>query len=195
VTNEWFTFPGALEPGVCEKIIRKSGRNFIAPYVNRRSQITEKEILAGKAQYDYGQDALLRKGEISWVNEKWINEIVWKYMLEANERSGWKFDISGIATPQLSRYNKGDFYSLHIDGTGDNNSENIEGLVRKLTMSVLLNEDYKGGEFMFENDYVPDIGGVGSIIVFPSCKLHRVAPVKKGTRYSLVTWFLGPPFK
>ena len=35
----------------------------------------------------------------------------------------------------------------------------------------------------------------GSIIVFPSFVWHRVKPVKKGTRYSLVTWNLGYPFK
>ena len=195
VTNEWFSFPDVLDSGVCEKIIRKSSRNFIAPYVNRRSQITEKEVLEGKVQYSYGEDALLRKGEISWVNEKWINDLVWKYMSEANERAGWKFDISGIAIPQLSRYKKGDFYSLHTDGAGDNNSENYEGCVRKLSMSVLLNEEYTGGEFMFSNNYEPTIGGKGSIIVFPSFKEHRVAPVKSGVRYSLVAWFVGPPFK
>jgi len=33
------------------------------------------------------------------------------------------------------------------------------------------------------------------IIVFPSDMEHRVAPVTKGIRYSLVVWFLGPPFK
>ncbi len=195
LTNDWFTFPDALEPGVCEKIIRKSGKNFITPYVNRRSQITEKEILSGKVQYSYGEDALLRKGEVSWVNEKWINEIVWRYMSEANERAGWKFDISGLAIPQLSRYKKGDFYSLHTDGTGDNNSENHEGLVRKLSMSVFLNEGFTGGEFMFAGNYKPDVGGAGSIIIFPSFKEHRVCPVKTGVRYSLVVWFLGPPFK
>ena len=183
VTNEWFSFRNVLDSETCKKIIDQSNGNFVSPYVNRRSQITEQEILDGKVQYNYGEDALLRKGEISWVNEKWVNDIVWKYMSEANERSGWKFDMTGIAIPQLSRYKKGDFYSLHTDGTGDNNSEHHDGMVRKLSMSVLLNEDYSGGEFMFEDNYVPDIGGIGSIIVFPSCKLHRVAPVKNGTRY------------
>ena len=195
VTNEWLSFKGVLDSETCNKIIDQSNGNFISPYVNRRSQITEKEILDGKLQYDYGEDALLRKGGVCWINEKWINDIVWKYMFEANERSGWKFDIAGIAIPQLSKYKKGDFYSLHNDGAGDNNSETHDGMVRKLSMSVLLNEGYEGGEFMFENDYVPDIGGIGSILIFPSCKPHRVAPVTKGTRYSLVVWFVGPPFR
>ena len=35
----------------------------------------------------------------------------------------------------------------------------------------------------------------GSIIVFPSFVWHRVKPVTKGTRYSLVMWNLGYPFK
>ena len=35
----------------------------------------------------------------------------------------------------------------------------------------------------------------GSIIVFPSFCWHRVAPVTKGTRYSLVMWNLGRPFR
>jgi PKHD-type hydroxylase len=31
--------------------------------------------------------------------------------------------------------------------------------------------------------------------LFPSFVLHRVTPVTKGTRYSLVAWVSGPPFK
>ena len=40
-----------------------------------------------------------------------------------------------------------------------------------------------------------DILPKGSIIVFPSHLWHRVRPVTSGTRYSLVTWNLGKPFK
>ena len=35
----------------------------------------------------------------------------------------------------------------------------------------------------------------GSVVVFPSHLWHRVKPVTKGTRYSLVMWNLGYPFK
>jgi len=35
----------------------------------------------------------------------------------------------------------------------------------------------------------------GSIVVFPSHVWHRVRPVTKGVRYSLVIWNLGYPFK
>jgi len=42
---------------------------------------------------------------------------------------------------------------------------------------------------------VPEFNKTGSIVVFPSDMEHRVAPVTKGIRYSLVVWFVGPPFK
>ena len=35
----------------------------------------------------------------------------------------------------------------------------------------------------------------GSIVVFPSFVWHRVKPVTKGTRHSLVMWSIGAPFK
>ena len=35
----------------------------------------------------------------------------------------------------------------------------------------------------------------GSVIVFPSFVWHRVTPVTKGTRYSLVLWTCGQPFR
>jgi PKHD-type hydroxylase len=35
----------------------------------------------------------------------------------------------------------------------------------------------------------------GSIIIFPSFVWHRVKPVTEGTRYSLVLWNLGKPYK
>jgi len=69
-------------------------------------------------------------------------------------------------------------------------------------MTVLLHDNYEGGEFQFatlnqEKCIItsPEFNKTGMIIVFPSDMEHRVAPVTKGTRYSLVVWFLGPPFK
>ena len=35
----------------------------------------------------------------------------------------------------------------------------------------------------------------GTVIVFPSFVWHRVKPVLSGTRYSLVCWSLGQPWK
>lgn len=34
----------------------------------------------------------------------------------------------------------------------------------------------------------------GTVIVFPSFVWHKINPIKKGVRYSLVSWIIGYPF-
>lgn len=80
------------------------------------------------------------------------------------------------------------------------------GKIRKLSVTVSLSDpkNYKGGNLKF--DFGPHSAGGryhtcteirprGSIIVFPSHVYHQVTPVTQGTRYSLVAWNLGYPFK
>jgi len=83
---------------------------------------------------------------------------------------------------------------------------NYAGKIRKLSMTVNLTDpkNYKGGNLKF--DFGPhaargryhtctEIRPRGSIIVFPSDRYHQVTPITSGTRYSLVMWTLGAPWK
>jgi PKHD-type hydroxylase len=72
-----------------------------------------------------------------------------------------------------------------------------------VTLSLSDEKDYSGGELEFDfknNDKknrvskCKEIKTKGSIIVFPSFVWHRVCPVTKGERNSLVIWNLGNPF-
>ena len=86
-------------------------------------------------------------------------------------------------------------------------STHKHGRVRKLSVTVSLSDpkDYKGGdlEFDFRNHPLKSTNKLactqikprGSIVVFPSFLWHRVKPVISGTRYSLVLWNIGFPFK
>ena len=78
-----------------------------------------------------------------------------------------------------------------------------------MTCQLTDGSEYKGGELEFDfRDYDPalrdelkhvvqakEILPKGSIIIFPSNIWHRVKPVTSGSRYSLVLWHLGNPFK
>jgi hypothetical protein len=91
------------------------------------------------------------------------------------------------------------------------NDPNTHGKIRKLSMTCQLTDgsEYSGGELQFDcRNYDPhmrdedrhlitvkEILPKGSIVVFPSFVWHRVQPVTRGTRYSLVVWNLGYPFK
>ena len=58
-----------------------------------------------------------------------------------------------------------------------------------LSIVVTLNDDYECGEFIILDDYEIPFRA-GDVLMFPSVFLypHRVEPVKKGIRYSYVSW-------
>tara|TARA_B100000749_G_scaffold276371_1_gene263452 strand:- start:469 stop:1041 length:573 start_codon:yes stop_codon:yes gene_type:complete len=174
-------------------------------------KICKKIIKLGKGKWheaqtygsDKGTDSLnnVRKSEVVWIRDQWVYDLIWGYMMTANESGGWNYNIVGAENCQVTRYPKGGYYAYHKDGLGshldthnDPNNKILHGNCRKLSMSIFLNSDYEGGDFeMDEEDKIPRFEE-GSIIVFPSFLKHRVTPVTKGVRYSLVSWFVGPPF-
>jgi PKHD-type hydroxylase len=106
----------------------------------------------------------------------------------------FKFDLFGATEGfQFTKYTApGGKYGRHIDSSPGT-------LIRKLSFTLQLSDpkDYQGGELCL---YLGDKGEVmkkeqGHVAVFPSYVLHEVKPVTKGTRYSLVSWITGKPFK
>jgi len=95
---------------------------------------------------------------------------------------------------QFTEYSNGGFYDWHIDS--DVNCAN-EPPVRKISMTCLLSNEneFEGGglELMSEGKFARP--KQGHAIFFASFIRHRVVPVTKGTRRSLVMWFGGTPFK
>jgi len=196
LTNEYYYFTEALDKKTCNKIIKLGDKGFDAAVVGHGTprEITDKKV---------------RTSKVAWSSDQWLYDLIWPYMEEANAQAGWKYDIKAAESVQIARYKKGGFYGFHRDGKSDNLGAYNEpenkfkhGNVRKLSMSIILNDDYEGGGFEFatlekeaSNIYTPYFNNLGSIIVFPSFLVHRVKPVTKGTRYSAVSWFVGPPFK
>jgi predicted 2-oxoglutarate/Fe(II)-dependent dioxygenase YbiX len=88
----------------------------------------------------------------------------------------------------LLRYETGQFYKAHTDRSAQ--------FPRVLSLSLGLNDDYEGGEFrFFEEDYKEGYEFkllAGQALMFPSNFMypHQIRPVTRGTRYSMVTWFL-----
>lgn len=140
-----------------------------------------------------------------------ITDLVWQdqhsplgciaqiYINMANEKAGWNFNLSTLLSGiQIGRYRgeENGFYNWHAD---DTLKPNNDGLLRKLSISILLSDEhsFEGGVFEFkgfEDENQPKLKQ-GSIIVFPSLLEHRVTPVTSGDRYSAVTWVSGPAYR
>jgi hypothetical protein len=84
----------------------------------------------------------------------------------------------------LLRYKEGQFYVQHTDSFKDK--------PRAVSCSFALNDDYEGGEFAFWGRDKKYRLKKGSAILFPSNFVypHEIMPVLRGTRYSIVTWFI-----
>jgi PKHD-type hydroxylase len=70
---------------------------------------------------------------------------------------------------------------------------------RKLSLILQLSDatEYEGGELQLKDssDHTAVERKKGHLIAFPSYLLHRVTPVTKGIRRSLVVWISGPAFR
>ena len=121
-----------------------------------------------------------------------LQELTWKALekyiviekLGGDTFQGWK----GFTPIRFNRYKKGQIMSKHQDHiqslfTGDKRGIPI------LSIVAVLNDDYEGGEFIMFDNYEIKFKA-GDLIIFPSVFLypHLVKPVKKGIRYSFVSW-------
>ena len=205
--NEWFVFEEAIDNKTCNKLKRLGSKQWQTAGVDIKKGTTDEERKTGRKP-KIGVDEKTRVTDIAWTNDQWVYDTIWPFMMEANNKASWEYDIKAAESSQITRYKKGGFYNFHRDGGGChlvkyNNPTNafMHGHVRKLSMTVLLNKSFEGGDFEFtsytkeECTITPVEMNQGDVIVFPSWMEHRVAPVTKGIRYSLVTWFVGPPFK
>jgi hypothetical protein len=85
---------------------------------------------------------------------------------------------------ELLRYEVGQYYVQHTD------SYRLHP--RTVSCSFSLNDDYEGGEFAFFDRKLKYKLRKGSAILFPSNFMfpHEIMPILKGTRYSIITWFI-----
>jgi PKHD-type hydroxylase len=139
-----------------------------------------------------------RKSKVSWINNSDLYTLLLKMVNSVNESSGWNFNITGVEPVQYGIYEPGGKYDWHVDQYANPINKNV----RKISMSLFLNDDYKGGEFDLElyspsekRRYETFKLSAGSALFFHGDQWHRVRPVTSGVRKSLVAWFYGPEFK
>ena len=141
-------------------------------------------------------DKKLRHSTISWIpfNKMQPMYDALIYLIQKINRNHFGFSNLQITEPaQVSEYSKGQFYHWHTDSSIDMNTEPP---VRKLSMTLLLNDPskFEGGNLEIAGKNMSPMKQ-GHAAIFASFLQHRVTPVTKGVRKSLVVWFNGEPFK
>ena len=144
------------------------------------------------------QDTKKRVTTISWIP---FNKMPQMYKVIENQLSivnlnHMMFDNVRLTEPaQFTEYPKGGFYDWHMDLNAF--GQTGQHPIRKISMTCLLSDpsEFKGGDLAFDDNKSKITLQQGQAVFFASFMKHRVEPVKKGVRRSLVMWFGGPPFK
>tara|TARA_R110000796_G_scaffold60057_1_gene138618 strand:- start:929 stop:1489 length:561 start_codon:yes stop_codon:yes gene_type:complete len=116
---------------------------------------------------------------------KSVYDCLHKYIehIKPNYLNGWK----GYSEIRFNRYKKEQKMHEHVDFI-ETLFDDQRG-IPKLSIVGNLNENYSGGEFiMFKDKHIEMF--TGDVIIFPSTFMypHKVNEIKKGTRYSFVSW-------
>jgi SM-20-related protein len=103
--------------------------------------------------------------------------------------------------PQFLRYETGDFFVAHQDG----NTPLVfdQSRFRKISVVIFLSAQseepspgtYSGGSFVLHGPYtgpalrVPIAPAPGTLVAFRAETTHEVAPVTRGERFTIVSWY------
>jgi len=142
-------------------------------------------------------DTKTRTSHISWIPFKKMVDMYKdiEKMMKATNGNHFGFENMQLTEPaQYTEYPEGGFYDWHIDN--DVNFQH-EPPVRKISMTCLLSpeSEFEGGDLeLMSEDKIAKLKQ-GHAVFFASFIRHRVKPVIKGNRKSLVMWFGGTPFK
>ena len=180
--TRYYRFINAFTPEECQNLI-------------------DQKFTLQRGQIEDGKVSDTRRSQIYWIPkvQKWddLYQKIMNLVGKCNQEF-FNFSITSLTENlQFTEYDESyqGYYDWHFDvGPGPLNC------ARKLSVVVQLSEpsDYEGGELQLligGEDITIAEKNRGAMIIFPSYIRHRVTPVTKGTRRSLVTWITGPPFQ
>jgi PKHD-type hydroxylase len=143
-------------------------------------------------------DSNLRVTRVAWMGRvadtEWIYDRIERAARTVNQQI-YRFDLSGFSESfQYTVYHasEGGYFDWHVD-------QIPTGAHRKLSFSLQLSDpaDYEGCDLELHGGKksLPVPRTRGALIAFPSYAMHRVTPIRAGTRRALVIWTAGPPFR
>lgn len=182
-----------MNPAFTEKLLYSSKTGLPDQFIEGITEQMKDETLFHSAINQDDIDKKFRSSKNSWIKwDSWIAGIMHNMMVSANE-DYFHYDLYHFDAPiQSTIYDVNDHYDWHVDCNVPHHDRE-----RKLSISLLMNDDYEGGEIElkfanFNQVLKPE---KGHAIIFPAWMPHKVHPVTKGQRYSLVAWMSGPTWR
>ena len=192
LTYPFVWWDGAFTPEECDQIVE---------YCDSIG-VEEAKVLGGPPEArDYTDDKIRACGiKFHMANEqtKHIFEKMDNVIYSINSHF-YGFDLNGYDSFQYTSYDSSKLghYDWHMDLIMGKDVPSNMSEPRKLSLSLVLNDDFEGGDFCFNiggKDNLKAEQKKGRVLAFPSYVIHKVEPVTKGFRKSIVVWVTGPKF-
>ena len=156
------------------------------------------ELVDASLAGDYSEN-IVNKNIRKTLNIDFHDENLFKKLngaIKVANENYYNYSIESIDTLRFLKYGIGGNYNWHTD-IGRSETSN-----RKLTAIIQLSDEntYEGGDFEYGitdttgEDLIKGNKKQGTLIIFPSFLSHRVTPITKGNRYSIITWMEGDTF-
>lgn len=186
----WQLWANHLSPQTCDEIIQKG---LVIP--------------PRSAAIGFGKDARsdegFRRSNVRWIPRRseewrWVVELI-EHLVRISNRNAFGFDLDYVHEIQFTEYSAD--YEGHYNWHEDLEWVSNLPVHRKVSFVLQLSDpnSYEGGKLELrlpDGSSLPEgVHNRGSILVFPSFWKHRVTPVTRGVRYSLVAWYEGPQFR
>jgi len=176
-------YENIIDDDLCDKLIKEfSNDEWVNASIENEGRI-DLSIRNCKSVYlSSNQSTDKNKKTRKLLDEKMFecaSNVIKKYMDEFP-----RLNIQSDTGYTVLKYEEGGFYIQHVDS--------YKQEPRTVSCSFILNDDYEGGEFAFFDRKIKYKLKKGSVLMFPSNFMfpHEITPIKKGTRYSVITWFI-----
>lgn len=115
-----------------------------------------------------------------------LYNVIGKYIKQL--RMPWYAGWNGYTPIRVNKYSKGQNFNMHCDHIHNLFDGHTKG-IPILSIVGVLNDNYNGGEFVMWKNKTIKLKQ-GDVVMFPSNFMyaHKVNSIKKGTRYSFVSW-------
>ena len=192
-----------------KNVLSDKAIKIIDSYISERREQSGEVLTADASANSDTEKRKLRISNILWINSgddetKHLFNNIADVVNKVNEQY-FNYNLYALENLQYSVYygDENGHYDWHIDGLHKDTSKYI----RKVSFSIGLNDpsEYEGGELQFFPQHYYDTndqygiaanGGAkllkNEAVFFNSVLVHRVSPVTKGVRKSLVGWVHGP---
>lgn len=127
-----------------------------------------------------------RKSSVAFVNNiEQVDERLKNVLKDLIKLKGYQ--VTGLVPYQFTEYKVGEYYDWHTDSSREEGYKD-----RYCSIVIQLNDGYDGGYLQIKDasgdNSIQIDHGIGNLIIFYSNLKHRVMPVTRGVRYSLVNW-------